>query len=48
MKIKKVKWKDHPILGNLLLDLVDNSTDIPYETVVFAGENGIGKSTILK
>lgn len=48
MKIKKVKWKDHPILGNLLLDLVDNSTGIPYETVIFAGENGTGKSTILE
>lgn len=48
MKLKKVKWKDHPILGNLILDLADGTTDIPYETIVFAGENGTGKSTILE
>lgn len=48
MKIKKVKWKEHPVLGDLLLDFVDTSTGTPYETVIFAGENGTGKSTILE
>ena len=49
MKIKRVKWKNHPILGNLLLDFVkSNPGDGSYETVVFAGENGTGKSTILE
>jgi len=48
MKIRKVKWNDHPILGDLMLDLTDASTDSHYETIVFAGENGSGKSTILE
>ena len=31
MKIKSVKWKNHPILGNLLLDFVkSNPGDGPY------------------
>lgn len=46
MKIRKVKWKDHPILGNLSLDFT-NDSDQAYNTVVFAGENGTGKSTVL-
>jgi predicted ATPase len=48
MKIKKIKWKDHPILGDLLLDLVDGNSGDPYRTIVLAGENGTGKSTILE
>lgn len=48
MRIKKVQWKNHPILGDLLLDFTDNNSGVPYDTVVFAGENGTGKSTILE
>lgn len=48
MKIKTVKWTDHPILGNLVLDLMNPSTNLPYETIIFAGENGSGKTTILE
>ena len=47
MEIRRIKWKNDPILGNLMLDLVDHSTDRAYSTVVFVGENGTGKSTIL-
>ncbi|EGQ9702559.1 ATP-binding protein [Vibrio parahaemolyticus] len=46
MKIKKVKWQNHKILGDLLLDFTDGSGS-PYETIIFAGENGAGKSTVL-
>jgi len=46
MTIKKIKWNNHPILGNLELDLINPATGQPYETVVFAGENGTGKTTI--
>ncbi len=48
MKIKKVKWNNHPILGNLLLDFCNDSTGEPYESIILAGENGTGKSTILE
>ncbi len=48
MKIKKVKWKDHPILWNLELDLTNSHTWEPYSTIIFAWENGTWKSTILE
>lgn len=48
MKVSKVKFRNHPILGSLLLDFNNTSTNTPYETIVFAGENGTGKSTILE
>lgn len=48
MKIKKIKWKNHPILGNLELDVVDPITGIPFDTILLAGENGTGKTTILE
>ncbi len=48
MKMRKVKWKDHPVLGDLLLDFINAASGQPYETIIFAGENGTGKSTILE
>ena len=48
MKIRKVKWANHPILGNLELDFVNYTTGKPFSTIVFAGENGSGKTTILE
>lgn len=48
MKLKKVKWNKHPVLGNLALDFTNNKTGQPYNTILFAGENGSGKSTILE
>lgn len=48
MKIKKVKWNNHPILGDLELDFLDTSNSAPYDTILFAGENGTGKTTILE
>ena len=35
-------------MGNLELDLVNPATNKPYSTVVLAGENGTGKTTILE
>jgi len=46
MKIAKIKWKGHPILGDLELDF-RNKKGIPYDTIIFAGENGTGKTTVL-
>lgn len=48
MKIRRITWKDDPVLGDLELDLVNHNTGVPYKTIVFAGENGTGKTTILE
>lgn len=48
MKIRKLKYRNHKILGNLELDFVNPTTNQPYNTVVLVGENGTGKTTILE
>ena len=46
MKIRKIKWSNDSILGDLNIDVTkDHSTS--YNTVIFAGDNGSGKTTIL-
>lgn len=45
-KIRKVEFLNHPILGNLSLNFCDTNGRA-VDTVIFAGENGVGKSTIL-
>lgn len=47
MKIRKINWKDHPIFGTFELSFLDGSSK-PYNTIVIAGENGTGKTTILE
>ena len=44
--ISKIKWKDYKNLGNLELDFRKQDGTI-YNTIVLAGENGTGKTTIL-
>lgn len=46
-KIRKIEFKAHPILGDLKLDFCDVSGKA-VDTVIFAGENGVGKSTVLE
>lgn len=46
MKIRKVKWKNHPVLGNLEIDFT-NGKGLTFGTILFAGENGTGKTAIL-
>ena len=46
-KIRKIAFKAHPVLGNLELDFTDPSGNV-VDTVIFAGENGTGKSTVLQ
>lgn len=36
MKLKRVKWDSHPILGDLELDFNNKETNIPYDTIVIA------------
>lgn len=45
-KIRKITFHEHPVLGDLVLDFCD-STGKAVDTVIFAGENGAGKSTVL-
>ncbi len=44
--IKKVKWKNNNVLGNLELDFT-KPDGTEYKTIILAGENGTGKTTIL-
>lgn len=44
--ISKIKWKNHSVLGNLELDFTKDDGEI-YNTIILAGENGTGKTTIL-
>jgi predicted ATP-binding protein involved in virulence len=44
--IKKVKWDNHLMLDNLELDF-SKADGTVYNTIILAGENGTGKTTIL-
>lgn len=44
--IKEIKWHNHDILGNLVLNFEKTTGEI-YNTIILAGENGCGKTTIL-
>lgn len=46
MKMKSIQFIKHEILGNLFIDFCDAGGK-PVDTVILAGENGTGKSTIL-
>ena len=47
MYLKYLKIKNHPILKDLKLDLINPKTKEPYSVVAFVGENGCGKTTLL-
>ncbi len=47
MKILSIEFENHPILGNLKLDFTDKNGN-PMDTIILAGENGCGKTTILE
>ena len=46
MIFKKIVFTGHPILGDLNLNLC-KETGEPYKIIIFVGENGCGKTTIL-
>ncbi|EUM11632.1 AAA family ATPase [Enterobacter ludwigii] len=48
MNLRKIKWVNHPVLGDLTLDFINPKTGKVYNTILLAGENGTGKSTILE
>ena len=45
--IRKIKWNNQGVLKNLELDLTKSDGSV-YNTIVLAGENGTGKTTILE
>ena len=47
MYLTHLHIKNHPILKDLEIDLVNPKTGMPYAVVAFVGENGCGKTTIL-
>lgn len=46
LKLKSIKFKNHPILKNLELNFCDVNGNA-VDTVIIAGENGSGKSSVL-
>lgn len=47
MKIRKVKWQNHPVLRNLELDFTRLDGSV-YENIVLIGENGSGKTSVME
>lgn len=47
MHLSGIKIKGHPILGNINIPFLNEKTGIPYPVIVFVGENGCGKTTML-
>jgi ABC-type Mn2+/Zn2+ transport system ATPase subunit len=45
-KIRKITFQDNPVLGNLSMDFC-GADGKAVDTVIIAGENGMGKSTVL-
>lgn len=46
MRFRKIELKNHPILTNLELDFTDEENN-SVETLILAGENGSGKTSVL-
>ena len=47
MHLGKIEIKNHPILKDLNISFINEKTNNPYPIVVFVGENGCGKTTLL-
>ena len=47
MKIRKVKWQNHPVLGNLELDFTRPDGTV-YDNIILIGENGSGKTSVME
>lgn len=45
-KIRKITFLDNPVLNNLSIDFC-NMDGNAAETIIIAGENGAGKSTVI-
>ena len=47
MRIKHLKFQEHPVLGDLEIDFADENEE-PLEIVAFIGDNGTGKTQVLE
>ena len=47
MKLRKVKWQNHPVLGDLELSFMRKDGTV-YDNVVLIGENGSGKTSVME
>lgn len=47
MKLRKVKWQNHPVLKSLELDFT-RADGKAYDNVVLIGENGSGKTSVME
>ena len=47
MYLSHIKIKNHPILKDIDISLINPRTNKPYSIVAFVGENGCGKTTLL-
>jgi len=47
MKIRKVRWQNHPVLGDLELDFMKPDGTV-YDNIVLIGENGSGKTSVME
>ena len=47
MYLTHLHIKNHPILKDLSIDLINKATGRPYSIIAFVGENGCGKTTLL-
>lgn len=47
MKIRKVKWQNHPVLKDLELDFTKPDGTV-YDSIVLIGENGSGKTSVME
>lgn len=47
MKLREIQFVNHPILENLHIDFTNNDGDV-YTNIILVGENGVGKTTLLK
>lgn len=47
MRLPEIEFRNHPILKNLKIDFTNPETGHIYGNIIFVGENGCGKTTLL-